>query len=76
MLPNGEIVRDEGYQEGASPIEELEEYSTPEKEAYNEDDELLRISQEVKKKDQSRKMVLWEKDEMRSTWENSLVNKQ
>lgn len=64
-----------------SPIEEEKQEESAEKndeEEYEEVvadktdyKELLQISQEVKKKDQSRKLVLWEKDQMRGQWEMS-----
>lgn len=60
-----------------SPIQENEEeqYSTPNAYQYNQDQQmddrmqLFRIANEVKKKDQSKKFVLWEKTQMRNEWD-------
>lgn len=69
-MPDGRVLAQDGL---TAPIEEQAEgeYTTPEKDEYPVEDDLLKISQEVKKKDQSRKMVLWEGNEMRAKWEDS-----
>jgi hypothetical protein len=69
ILPDGRVLAQDQM---AAPIQEQAEgeYTTPEKD-YPVEDDLLKISQEVKKKDQSRKMVLWEGNEMRAKWEDS-----
>lgn len=68
-----------------SPIEEEKQESSAEKNRDEDDDtpqdktdykELLQISQEVKKKDQSRKLVLWEKEQMRGQWEQTSASDQ
>jgi hypothetical protein len=67
---------------GNSPIQENEneQYSTPDgNQVYgtNELDnglELYEIANEVKKKDQSRKFVLWECNEMRNKWDEKIYN--
>lgn len=72
ILPDGNVV-EKGYEH--SPIGETsgENRSTPSREGYPGDDDLLKISQEVKKKDQSRKLVLWEQSEMRNQWEDTMA---
>ena len=65
---------------GNSPIQEKddEQYSTPNMEQMLEDGQiderlqLYQIANEVKKKDQSRKFVLWEVDEMRNKWDDKV----
>ena len=51
-----------------TPINEDEEHGeeTEVSREYPADADLVKISQEVKKKDQSRKLVLWEKSQMRN----------
>lgn len=59
-----------------SPIQENEDeqYSTPQDQAYIEElDERIRLFQladEVKKKDQGRKFVLWELNQLRNEWQD------
>lgn len=65
---------------GNSPIQENEEeqYSTPNNDqvysdaALDDRMQLFQIANEVKKKDQSRKFVLWETSQMRNEWDNKL----
>jgi hypothetical protein len=65
---------------GNSPIQEndAEEYSTPQDgllyadHLLDERTHLFQIANEVKKKDQSRKFVLWETNEMRNLWDDKL----
>ena len=72
IIPNSNQLKDYGN----SPIQENEEeqYSTPNMEQMIADGQiddrlqLYQIANEVKKKDQSRKFVLWEVDEMRNKW--------
>lgn len=81
VLPGGEMLEldpEATHHYENSPIEEEKQESSAEKNFEEEDinnktdyKELLQISQEVKKKDQSRKLVLWEADQMRGKWEIS-----
>lgn len=72
VLEDGQVVENTESQEDFenSPIQEEEEDGTPEKDF--EDDDLLKISQEVKKKDQSRKLMLWEGNQIRNQWEETV----
>jgi hypothetical protein len=74
-----ESILNPGYPEyGNSPIQENddEQYSTPNQEQEYEDNliqermHLFQIANEVKKKDQSRKFVLWETNELRNQWDD------
>ena len=77
VLPNGELVNEEDgnvLTYGNSPIQERAEegMSSPSKDHFADTD-LHKISLEVKKKDQSRKLVLWEKNELRNHWEDNPI---
>ena len=77
IMENGEIMEEENrgaYQQ--TPINEDEEHGeeTEVSREYPADADLVKISQEVKKKDQSRKLVLWEKSQMRNQWEDTMAS--
>lgn len=65
-----------------SPIQEndAEQYSTPQDgvlyqdNLYDDRTHLFQIANEVKKKDQSRKFVLWETNELRNHWDDKLYS--
>lgn len=67
---------------GNSPIQENEDeqYSTPQDgllyqdQQFNDKMHLFQIANEVKKKDQGRKFVLWETNEMRNQWDEKIYN--
>lgn len=68
---------------GNSPIQENEDeqYSTPQdgyiyndENLLNDRSHLFQIANEVKKKDQSRKFVLWETNEMRNKWDDKIYS--
>ena len=72
-----------GYQGyGSSPIQENEDeqYSTPNNDQVYIDRELderlqlFQLANEVKKKDQGKKFVLWETNEMRNKWDDKLYS--
>lgn len=71
-----ESIDDEIRDYANSPIQENEDeqYSTPQDQAYIEElDERIRLFQladEVKKKDQGRKFVLWELNQLRNEWQD------
>ena len=66
MHPGGEVEVIEPARAENSPILEHSEEGNSSPQREYTDDDLLKITREVQKKDQSRKMVLWEKNEIRN----------